>query len=151
MRVVCWGKRIGGASLALAVLASGYPASAESLKDALAAAYLANPQLKAQQSALRATDEEAARARSGFRPQVSAKAEYSAQDVRIKPGASVGGSGAFDPALLGRWQVVSGKLFGHRHPARVSRVSHDQRGARRGRRDRGRARDSCVRWSSRFC
>jgi outer membrane protein len=94
------GKRIGGASFALALLLSGHPAGAETLKEALAAAYLTSSQLQAQRFALRATDENAARARSGFRPNVSASAEYSARDNSVEFGSSSGTSG-IDPSFFG--------------------------------------------------
>ena len=53
---------------ALMVFGSGAPAFAESLSDALAMAYATNPTLEAQRAALRATDEEIAKALSGWRP-----------------------------------------------------------------------------------
>jgi len=54
------------------------PSSAEpmTLEAALAAAYLSNPQLEAQRAALRATDEEVAKALSGWRPSVGGAASY---------------------------------------------------------------------------
>jgi outer membrane protein len=49
-------------------------ASAETLQDALVAAYNSNPQLQAERAALRGTDEDVASAKSGFRPSVSSQA-----------------------------------------------------------------------------
>ncbi len=46
-------------------------ASAETLQDALVAAYNSNPQLQAERAALRGTDEDVASAKSGYRPSVS--------------------------------------------------------------------------------
>jgi outer membrane protein len=46
------------------------PASAETLQDALVAAYNSNPQLQAERAALRGTDEDVASAKSGYRPSV---------------------------------------------------------------------------------
>lgn len=51
------------------------PASAETLAQALAAAYMNNPTLNAERAALRATDEGVPRALSGYRPRVSANAD----------------------------------------------------------------------------
>jgi len=50
-------------------------AQAESLNEALAAAYEYNPQLDAERARLRATDEEVTRARSGFRPVITGGAD----------------------------------------------------------------------------
>lgn len=58
------------------------PAAAETLLEALAAAYATNPQLNAQRAALRATDEEVPRAKSGFRPRLSATANAGWQTTR---------------------------------------------------------------------
>lgn len=59
-------------SIALAGAVGGVSAvSAETLKEAMAAAYASNPQLKAQRASLRAVDEGVSRARSGFRPTLS--------------------------------------------------------------------------------
>ncbi len=55
---------------ATTVLAGTSMASAETLKEALAAAYASNPQLMAQRAALRATDESVAAANAGFLPSV---------------------------------------------------------------------------------
>jgi outer membrane protein len=54
---------------------SAVSAHADTLPDALAAAYTNNPTLAAERAALRGTDEQAAIARSGFRPSVSAGTE----------------------------------------------------------------------------
>lgn len=56
---------------ATTVLAGTAGASAETLKEALAAAYASNPQLMAQRAALRAIDEGVAQANSGFLPSVN--------------------------------------------------------------------------------
>ncbi|WP_334149558.1 TolC family outer membrane protein [Hyphomicrobium sp.] len=50
-------------------------AQAETLNEALAAAYEYNPQLDAERARLRATDEEVTRARSGFRPVITGGAD----------------------------------------------------------------------------
>lgn len=56
-------------------------ASAETLYGALTRAYNDNPDLMAARAGLRATDENVAIAKSGYRPQISAEASATAQDV----------------------------------------------------------------------
>jgi outer membrane protein len=51
------------------------PLSAETLDSALARAYGANPTLNSQRASVRATDENVARAKSGYRPRVNATAD----------------------------------------------------------------------------
>jgi outer membrane protein len=53
------------------------------LQEALGIAYETNPQLAAQQAALRATDEDVARANAGWRPQISATGTYGYQEFKI--------------------------------------------------------------------
>ena len=72
-------------SLLTMVVAGAGAAKAESLREALATAYLYNPTLKAARAQLRATDEEVARAKSGFRPTVTGDIQHSYQDVNTKP------------------------------------------------------------------
>lgn len=50
-------------------------ASAETLQQAMVSAYMSNPTINAQRSALRATDEGVTQAKSGFRPRASAGAD----------------------------------------------------------------------------
>jgi outer membrane protein len=81
--------------MALAVVASlliSAPASAESLTEALAAAYRDNPNLNAQRASLRATDEGVPQALSGYRPTVSGSASAGWQDVS--------GVGTFYPRMI---------------------------------------------------
>src|SRR5262245_29742447 len=64
--------------VAIATLSlSAGPSAAESLNDALASTYRYNPQLDAERARLRGTDEEVARAMSGYRPIISATADLS--------------------------------------------------------------------------
>lgn len=56
--------------VALLSIGGAMPVWAESLQDALSTAYATNPTLDAQRAALRATDEEIAKALSGWRPTV---------------------------------------------------------------------------------
>jgi outer membrane protein len=70
----------GGAALVIAFLVVtvfGRPASAETLEEALADAYLINPVLNAERARLRALDEQVALAKSGLRPFVSGSADTS--------------------------------------------------------------------------
>ncbi len=68
-------------AVSLGVTVSVGYARAESLKEALAAAYLFNPTLKAARAQLRATDEEVPRAKSGYRPTIEGQATQSYEDV----------------------------------------------------------------------
>ena len=61
------------------------PASAESLQEALSRAYLFNPTLKAARANLRATDENVARAKSGFRPTINGQVSRELQNVNTSP------------------------------------------------------------------
>jgi outer membrane protein len=61
------------------------PASAETLRQALAAAYKFNPRLDAERARLRATDEEVPRAKSGYRPSVTGSADVGYLRTEIKP------------------------------------------------------------------
>jgi outer membrane protein len=86
--------RAGAAALAailtalLACAAPG-PVRAETLLEALAAAYKFNPRLDAGRALQRATDEEVPRALSGYRPQVTGSADTSYQKQTTE-GASAG-------------------------------------------------------------
>ena len=64
---------------------------AESLKEALAAAYKYNPRLDAERARLRATDEEIARANSGYRPTVTGSADAGYQRTETKPQSAADG------------------------------------------------------------
>lgn len=64
-------------ALGLMNLSSPSSVSAEGLRDALASAYMNNPDLQAQRAALRATDEGVSRATSGFMPTITGQAQYS--------------------------------------------------------------------------
>ncbi len=67
------------------VMTGSYAVSADTLAEALAAAYSSNPQLMAQRAALRATDEGVKRARSGFMPDFSGSYTYSETKRDITP------------------------------------------------------------------
>jgi TolC family type I secretion outer membrane protein len=72
-------------STALALVYAG-GANAETLRDALAAAYSSNPELQAQRAALRATDEGVARAKSGFLPNLTGIGNIARQNTVSKSG-----------------------------------------------------------------
>ena len=72
----------GGAVVVIAFLVAtvfGRPASAETIEQALADAYLINPVLNAERARLRATDEQVALAKSGLRPFISASGDTAFQ------------------------------------------------------------------------
>jgi outer membrane protein len=70
------GKRVGPVAALLLVLSGTAPeAGAETLREALAAAYRNNPVLDAQRARLRATDEQVPQALSNYRPRVTTSAE----------------------------------------------------------------------------
>jgi outer membrane protein len=66
------------------LVALGAPAQAETLKEALTAAYLYNPTLKAARAQLRATDNQVPLAKSGYRPTITGTVQYGFEDVRTK-------------------------------------------------------------------
>lgn len=69
--------------------------SAQTLEQTLASAYRANPKLEAERARLRAIDEEIARAKSGFRPRLSAEADAGIERSTTRPAAS--GDGRTSP------------------------------------------------------
>jgi outer membrane protein len=68
------------------------PARAETLHQALAAAYKYNPQIDAERARLRATDENVAIANSGFRPSISGSADITHDWQRTRPPVTGDGS-----------------------------------------------------------
>jgi outer membrane protein len=62
--------------LAMGTGAASLPAWSETLGEALASAYVNNPRINAERARLRATDEELARAQSGYRPTIFGTADY---------------------------------------------------------------------------
>jgi outer membrane protein len=66
---------VAAALIIAATLVPASPARAESLEQALVAAYANNPTLEAQRANLRAVDEQVSQARAGFRPNVSASGD----------------------------------------------------------------------------
>jgi outer membrane protein len=70
-------------SLAVAAVLLASPAGAQTLEVALVQAYENNPQLNAQRAVVRATDEGVPQALSGYRPRVSATANYGVQRQEV--------------------------------------------------------------------
>ncbi len=86
-------------------------ALAESLRDAMAAAYKYNPRLDAERARQRATDEEVSRAHSGYRPTVTGSADIGYERQDTKPPGIGGGGGETHPkgyALRGVQPIFSG-------------------------------------------
>jgi outer membrane protein len=105
LRAVC------GRALAclLAAALAIQPAAAESLKQAMRAAYRSNPQLDAERARLRATDEEVPRASAGYRPTIRGSADYGTESTSTKPASS--GAGVSSPwgyTISARQEVFSG-------------------------------------------
>lgn len=72
--------------VALGVIAfATLPVHAETLAEALAAAYEYNPRLDAERARQRATDETVAQAMSGFRPQIEASGDVNSINVKTRP------------------------------------------------------------------
>ncbi|MEL6372757.1 MAG: TolC family outer membrane protein [Pseudomonadota bacterium] len=69
------------------------PARADTLRQALAAAYRTNPRLDAERARLRASDEEVPRAKAGWRPRIDGSADFGQEKRRSKPASSNDGSG----------------------------------------------------------
>ncbi|WP_245293144.1 TolC family outer membrane protein [Mongoliimonas terrestris] len=75
-------KRILLVSAALVAMLTASPLRADTLSEALAAAYANNPTLNAQRAATRAVDEEVPQALSGYRPSINAFANLGASNSR---------------------------------------------------------------------
>lgn len=74
---------VGAGALAGLLAASAARADTFSLNDALGVAYGTNPQLDAQRAALRATDENVAKANGMWRPSITAQGEYGTQHYQF--------------------------------------------------------------------
>jgi len=101
-------------------------ASAETLKEALTAAYLFNPTLKGARSQLRATDNGVARAKSGYRPTITGTLQDGFEDTRTRvrsnfpPGASIPVNGIPGVAALPLSSLSGGGSNGTFNPRSAS-------------------------------
>ncbi len=84
-----------GAILGVPVFLSAAPARAETLFQALTAAYQFNPRLDAARATQRATDEEVPRALSGYRPVITGSADTNYQNTTTRPPTA--GNGESNP------------------------------------------------------
>ena len=71
------------------------PVHAETLKDALTAAYLYNPTLKAAQAQLRSTDNSVSRAKSGYRPTIGGTLQYGYENLKTTVGSLTSSTGSY--------------------------------------------------------
>jgi len=78
-------------AVACALVSWASPVKAETLAQALRAAYQTNPQLDAERARLRATDEDVSRAYSGYRPTITGSADVGARHSSTKPSSSTDG------------------------------------------------------------
>jgi outer membrane protein len=93
----------GGAVVVIAFLVVtvfGRPASAETIEQALADAYLINPVLNAERARLRATDEQVALAKSGLRPFISASGDTAFLNTQTSRSTGGGSTSPSDVGLL---------------------------------------------------
>src|SRR5690242_9180009 len=87
-RLMCGGRKLVRRStvVVLLLLAAAGPASATTLREALVASYLTNPQLEAGRSELRQTDELVPQALSGYRPNVFLNGELTGERAKVRQG-----------------------------------------------------------------
>jgi outer membrane protein len=92
-----------GAAALAGMLAMAMPtgAAAETLNQALNAAYKFNPRLDAARALQRATDEEVPRALSGYRPTVKGNADTSYENTKTKPAGKLSNTGETNPRGYG--------------------------------------------------
>jgi len=81
--------------------AAALAAEPVSLQDALAQTYRTNPSLQAQRAKLRATDEQVAIAKSGWRPSIEGTAGVGKSDQVLASGGAFTGSGTLTPRDAG--------------------------------------------------
>lgn len=105
-----WLARASAAVLAAFLVAQdAQPVAAETLREALAAAYQYNPRLDAERARLRATDENVARAESGYRPVVQGSADVGHSRLTTKPSSSTSGDASpWGYSISVRQQVFDG-------------------------------------------
>ena len=86
--------------LAMAQVLAAGPALAESLSQALASAYANNPRINAERARLRATDEELAKAQSGYRPTLFGTADWTFWQKTESQPRSNQADGVTDPKVI---------------------------------------------------
>ncbi|HRD75149.1 MAG TPA: TolC family protein, partial [Hyphomicrobiaceae bacterium] len=79
-------------ALTFSVVAHTGEGFGQTLRQSLANAYKNNPRLDAERARLRATDEEVARANSGWRPNVTGSADVGKQTVHVVPKSTADGN-----------------------------------------------------------
>ena len=100
---------LGGFLACATLLLAQSAAQAETLREALTAAYQTNPKLDAERAKLRATDEEVPRAQSGYAPTVQGSVDVGHQTNSSKPvSASNGPSDPWGYSLTLRQSVFNG-------------------------------------------
>jgi outer membrane protein len=108
---------------ALALLFGPAAASADTLASALAEAYQNNPSLNGERARLRATDEELAKAQSGYRPNIDINADYGLQNLNsaIRPPKLANGK-APTPGQIAANEASFRRNDGQTHPGGFSVV-----------------------------
>lgn len=108
---------------AAAVMAGPVTAHAETLNEALAAAYANNPIIAGERAQARAVDEELPEAQSGFRPSVTANADYGISSLRtgVADFRNADGSAPSDFQILANKRQMQ-RNDGTTHPGGVSIV-----------------------------
>jgi outer membrane protein len=104
------------------LFASAHAAEPFSLNDALAVAYQTNPQLDAQRAALRATDEDVAKANANWRPSVTAQGQYGTQHYELSGTGIPSGATENTHPLQGQVTLDQPIFRGGRTWAEVSRA-----------------------------
>jgi len=96
---------------AVAVLALGAAARAETLADAIALAYQTNPTLLAQQAALRGVDETYVQARAGYGPTVTLQASVTTDNTNVPQSLSFGSQLTYETQTSNGAIVLSQPLY----------------------------------------
>ena len=105
--------RLAGLTMAVCLIGgpiiAASPAVGESLHEALGSAYAYNPRLDAQRAFLRATDEDVARAMSGYRPTIGGTADYGVRrDITRPPSIADGTSNPHGFRVEGEQPIFRG-------------------------------------------
>lgn len=118
-----------GAMTSAFVLLSADGVTAETLESALAHAYSRNASLNAQRASVRATDENVARAKSGYRPQINASADIGRSFTEFDRGAGGSNITRLTPRGVGI-QVEQSIFNGNRTTNAVRQAESSVLGAR---------------------